>query len=76
MEIKKAYYLRELPGKIAVVLPDGKTRITNCSPYRMVSESELEALYAFECGSWKPEKVGDPMPDYELKFYGFRSMQK
>lgn len=70
MKIKAAYYLRNLPTKIAVVLPDGRALITNLTPFRQITEDELSTLAAFEQPAYRRAMLVDKIPDYTLRFYG------
>lgn len=77
MKIKAAYYIRQLPTKIAVTTVEGRTMITDLVPARKVKPEELESLPAFDNGIWKPEKVCDPIPQYSwLALYGFTLAEK
>lgn len=70
MKIKAAYYLRTLPDKIAVVLPDDRAMITDLAPFRAVTEDELAPLAALDQPAYRRAMLGDKVPDYALRFYG------
>jgi len=70
MKIKAAYYLRNLPNKIAVVLPDDRAMITDLA-FRVVTEDELKPLAALEQPAYRRAMLVDEIPDYNLRFYGF-----
>ena len=44
MKVKAAYYLQSLPGKIAVILPDGSAKAFDQSPLREISAADLSDL--------------------------------
>lgn len=71
MKIKAAYYLRNLPTKIAIVLPDGRAQITNLTPFRVVTEDELEDLVALSNPAYRRAMLQDEIPDYAIAGYGF-----
>ena len=71
LKVIAAYYMRSLPTKLAVILPDGSARITDLTPYRPVSESELSELPVFRNPAYRRTMLTDKMPEYLFRFYGF-----
>lgn len=71
MKIKAAYYLRALPTKIAVVLPDDRAMIADLTPSRVVTEAELKDLEAFHSSARRAAMLVDEIPEYAYSMYGF-----
>lgn len=73
MKVKCAYYIPQLPTKIAITLLDGRTLITNIGPWRAIKEEELEPLFGIESGVMKPENFDEFMP-FVYTFYGLEKV--
>lgn len=75
MKVKAVYYLKTLPTKMAVVLPDGTARITNITPFRVVKDTELEPLLALENSTYRKYMLVDELPEYAYGPYGFEKIE-
>ena len=75
MIIKAAYYLRQMPTQIAIVLPNGAIMHTNLSPFRAIQENELSTLKAAENQVVRKNILVDRIPPYVLRFYGLEEVQ-
>ena len=64
MIVKNAYYPKSMPTKIVIETLDGAYCATNLTPFRVITEAELEKLAIFT------PAMGDEIPDHTLKFYG------
>lgn len=71
MVIKSAYYLRNLPTRIAVVLPDGSVKVTALTPFRRVIKSELAPMPVMDSPVVRRELLRDEIPQYIWPAYGF-----
>lgn len=63
MTIVNAWYPKQLPTKIAIELTDGSHHLANLTPFRAITEKDLQPL-----AIWFPS-MGDEIPDYTLKLY-------
>lgn len=75
MKIKAAYYLRNMPTKIAVVLPDNRAMITNLAP-KIVTENDLSTLAMLEQPAYRRAALVDEMPEYNFIVYGFEKVKE
>lgn len=64
MIVKAAYYPHQLPTKIVIQTLDGAYKSADLTPFRILSEDDLQPLAVFN------SQMGDAIPDYTIKFYG------
>lgn len=64
MIVKAAYYPHQLPTKIVIQTLDGAYKSADLTPFRILSEDDLQPLAVFN------PQMGDAIPDYTIKFYG------
>ena len=64
MIVKAAYYPHQLPSKIVIQTLDGAYKSADLTPFRILSEDDLQPLAVFN------PQMGDAIPDYTIKFYG------
>lgn len=64
MIVKAAYYPHQLPTKIVIQTLDGTYKSADLTPFRILSEDDLQPLAVFN------PQMGDSIPDYTIKFYG------
>lgn len=73
--IKAAYYLRNLPTMIAIVLPDDAVKVADLTPFRNIKETEMRNLAVFDLfPACRKEMLKDEIPDYVLRFYGLKKL--
>lgn len=75
IKVKAAFYLRNLPTKVAIVLPDGQAKITNLVPFRMISENELHDLAVLNYPAYRGAFLRDEIPEYIYRFYGLEKVE-
>lgn len=65
MKIENAYYMKQMPTRIAIKLKDGTLKHASLIPFRQITENDLKPLI----GYYNIDNA-DSIPDYTLKFYG------
>ena len=70
MLIKDAFYLRQMPTQIAIVLTDDRVMHTSITPFRQIDASELHPLIAMQNPVVRKNMLTDRVPEYILRFYG------
>lgn len=70
MKVDSAWYPRQLPTKIMLVI-DGKHYAANLTPFRRIASAELQPMPTWDANP--PEQFWDDrdrIPEYVLRFYG------
>ena len=73
LKVKNAYYCRQLPTQLLIILEDGNHYLTNVHPFRHITQAELTPIPLYD--TRRPERFYDEydcIPDYILPFYGLQ----
>ena len=75
LKVKGAYYCRQFPTKLLLILEDGKHYTTNLTPFRNITLDELSPLPVYD--ATKPERYYDKydsVPAYIMPNYGLQAI--
>lgn len=70
MKCRKAYYLRNMPNRLAILFEDGTAKVASVNPLHPIEKSDLRPLAALENPAYRNAMLRDELPEYLYRLYG------